>query len=1085
MVGGVKASCLPEIPVAAYRRNAMRRPLRLFLRICLAALLALAALMGAAYWFLQRDPAGLANRYLGAVAREHGLTFSMNAVDVSLLPAPSVAVSNVAVEGDGLRLSAAYLTVRPDLLALLRGTFAPWSVTLVRPRLEARLSAPLGPPDQLAGRLRALLSGTGNAAPSPAPLGFLESACRVEITQGEAHLTDPEGASLRLHGLQCRLRGTPPGGISGSLRFSSLSYATQADTVARLEHFRLEGESDLAAPLTATPELKLGATFRGRAWPGAGRLTLTFQGRPGGWNGSFALAADLALGGASGEIVPLSVDGTAAIVHGSREVTLRAVLLALGADSGRLDGTLRLPDATRGPALDGRLLLHRASLTQWLGFARNLAPGLQLALDNITEGSIDFHLDGTGLDAPRISALCTGARFTGRGGVPSWKTPVVTLDLGAKTVDLGLAIPEAVGKPPEAVHFSHPPLTPLPGEPLKPGETGIGYDIRLNADTVRYGPLSITDAKTRIHPGKLDKNGLEDVLIDAEARLYGGSFRGQCILGGSAALPYAITAQVRGVNGAPLAKDMPVLPFRSGRFRADVSIQSQSRQLDVFLNRLRGSLSVRGEQGALTGGLTADGVKFSQLGLELALRSGVWRGKRLGLDGTWNTRLESPDLESSASLDGRLWFGATDAGAGMEFQKIPASGSLHLGPALSGLPHGLRATWNAALGCQSARKRLTANGLRLETLGAAMGGDLVLDGKTPSLQGAISARSADLAHTLTLLGLGKPRLPPALRGLSLTAELSARPEALSLSKLQLTGAQLAVSGSLALSRRQGRPFLEFSLASDAIDVAHLVDSGHATAKTTRPTAWEVPFMRGFDARGELRARELSGWHFRLRDMVMPASLTGGKLTLGPGKGRFYGATLHSRSTVDFRKAVAFDSSVSVTAFDLGAATRDRKLNAILTGQATLEATMRARNLGPGRLPSALEGDWSFSVHNGSYQSRAKGGEPKGQPTRFTLAAASGTVRAGVARSSNFRIEGPTLTATGGGNINLVDKKLDCNFTVNMKGLPEFPLRLYGNLDKPKTSIGAGKLILNTISGITSGFVDVLGGIVEGTWRLFR
>lgn len=1064
----------------------MRRPLRLFLRVCLVALLVLAALMGAAYWFLQRDPAGLTNRCLGAAARAHGLTFSMSAVDVSLLPSPSVAVSNVAVEGNGLRLSAAYLTVRPDLFALLRGAFSPRSVTLVRPRLEARLSEPLGPPEQIAGRLRALLSQRGNSAPSPPPLGFLQNTCRMEITQGDAHLTDPDGTSLRLHGLQCRLKGAPSGGVSGSLRFSYLSCATRAGAAARLEHFHLEGESDLAAPLTATPDLRLGATLRGKAWPGDGRLTLTFQGRPGGWSGTFALAADLALGGIAGETVPLRVDGAAAMAHGSREVGLRAVMLALGADSGRLDGTLRLPDGTQGPALDGRLLLHRASLTQWLGFARNLAPGLQLALDNITEGSIDFHLDGMGLKAPRVSALCTGARFTGSGGVPSWKTPVVTLDLSAPTVDLGLAIPESVGKPPESVRFFHPPLTPLPGEPLRPGETGIGYDIRLNADTVRYGPLTITAARTRIHPGKLDRNGLEDVLIDAEARLYGGSFRGQCILGGSAALPYAITAQVRGVNGGPLARDMPVLPFRSGRFRADVSIQSQSRQLDVFLSRLRGSLNVRGEQGALAGGLTADGVKFSRLGLELALRSGVWRGKRLGLDGVWDMLLENPDLEGSANLDGRLWFGASDAGAGMEFQKTSASGSLRLGPALSGLPHGLRASWSAVLGCQSARKRLTANGLRLETLGASIGGDLTLDGRTPSLQGSIDARSADLAHTLALLGLGKPRLPPALRSLSLTAELSARPEALSLGKLRVTGAQLIAAGSLALSRRQGRPFLEFSLASDAIDVARLVDSGHATAKTaSRPAAWEVPFLREFDAKGELRARELSGWRFRLRDMVMPVSLSGGRLTLGPGKGRFYGATFHSRSTVDFRKAVAFDSSVSVTAFDLGAATRDRKLDSALTGQATLEATMRAQNLGPGRLPSALDGDWSFSVHNGSYQSRSKGGELKGQPTLFKLAAASGTVRAGVAHSGNFRIQGPTLTATGGGSINLVTKTLDCNFTVNMKGLPEFPLRLYGSLDKPRTSIGAGKLILNTISGITSGFVDVLGGIVEGTWRLFR
>ena len=102
-----------------------------------------------------------------------------------------------------------------------------------------------------------------------------------------------------------------------------------------------------------------------------------------------------------------------------------------------------------------------------------------------------------------------------------------------------------------------------------------------------------------------------------------------------------------------------------------------------------------------------------------------------------------------------------------------------------------------------------------------------------------------------------------------------------------------------------------------------------------------------------------------------------------------------------------------------------------------------------------------------------------------MASASGTVVNGVAESKDLRIQGPTLTTTGSGSLNLVNRTIDCNFTVNMKGLPEFPLRVYGNVEKPKTSIGAGKLILNTITGITSGFVDILGGIVEGAWKIFR
>ena len=88
-------------------------------------------------------------------------------------------------------------------------------------------------------------------------------------------------------------------------------------------------------------------------------------------------------------------------------------------------------------------------------------------------------------------------------------------------------------------------------------------------------------------------------------------------------------------------------------------------------------------------------------------------------------------------------------------------------------------------------------------------------------------------------------------------------------------------------------------------------------------------------------------------------------------------------------------------------------------------------------------------------------------------------------SGDFSLQGPGLKVHGGGWIDLNKETLDCNFTVNMKNLPDFPLRLYGSLHDSKTSIGAGKLILNTIGGITSGFVDVLGGIVEGTWKLFR
>lgn len=1082
------------------------RPLRIALRVLIATLLLCVAVIITAYWFLQRNPEALVNSALGEVARKHGLEFRMTAVDVTLLPLPSVAVSGVAVQGADFQCSVAYMTVQPDLLALLSGSFSPWAVCLVRPRLTARLADASG---QARERWRLWLKtltqargaaqdgiadapGAGTPAampngPAPNPLGFLKSACSLEIVQGAAELRGPAGENVALGGLQCRLRGEPSGRISGTLQLASLHLEMPDGLSAGLQHLRLEGKSDLVHPLTATPALTLSGTLSlPERVPGV-RTRLEFHGQPGGWNALFSMNGEYAPDGVS---IPFGLSGEAALPAGGDVVTLRGVMLAADADSGRFDGTLRLPGQGKGPALDGRLLIHRVSLTQWLGFARNLAPGLQLALDNVLEGSIDFHLDEQGLEAQRISAVCTGARFTGRGGVPRWSAPVVDLDLSSETVNLDLSIPESVGRPPEAVRFFHPPLTPLPGEPLKPGETGIGYDIRLGAKEVRYGPLLLGPATVRIHPGKLDKNGLEDVLIDADSRFYGGTFKGRCILGGARELPYAITAEVRNVNGAPLARDMPLLPIRAGRFQADVNIQSKSRSLDVFLDKLRGKLTVRGDKGRFATQKAPGGVAFTTLDLELALRSGIWRTPRLGLDGRWRLNLATADLESDLTLDGRLWFGETagKGGGGVEFQKVPANGTLRLNPGFSGLARELRATWRGSLNCQSALAQLSAADLRVEALGLTAEGSLnVEDWRKLQWSGALRAQCPNLAHTLELLGAGSVRVPAWLRRFSLSADVSHREGALSLRTLDARGEGLSAAGALTLTRRNDRPFVEFSLSSPSLDMTRLAGA-EPKAVAARPQTgglWRFPVMRTFDARGELRVKNFSGWRFRMQNLALPLELSHGLLTLGPASARFYGATLHSRATLDFRDALAFNSSVAVTDFDFGAAARDRKLDATLTGRASLEAGVRASGLGPGRLPGALDGTWRFSVRNGSWQTHGKDGAPKGKPTLFSLASASGTLDKGVARSSNFLLKGPTLKVTGGGAVNLVTQDMDCNFTVDMQSLPEFPLHLYGSMSKPKTSIGAGTLILNTLGGITKGFVDVLGGIVDGAWRLFR
>lgn len=78
-----------------------------------------------------------------------------------------------------------------------------------------------------------------------------------------------------------------------------------------------------------------------------------------------------------------------------------------------------------------------------------------------------------------------------------------------------------------------------------------------------------------------------------------------------------------------------------------------------------------------------------------------------------------------------------------------------------------------------------------------------------------------------------------------------------------------------------------------------------------------------------------------------------------------------------------------------------------------------------------------------------------------------------------------MQVTGEGWLNLVSNKIDCKLNVDMKNMPEFPLYVYGPLAKPTTSIGAGKLVLNAIGGITTGIGNIFGSMFKAVGNAFR
>ena len=184
----------------------------------------------------------------------------------------------------------------------------------------------------------------------------------------------------------------------------------------------------------------------------------------------------------------------------------------------------------------------------------------------------------------------------------------------------------------------------------------------------------------------------------------------------------------------------------------------------------------------------------------------------------------------------------------------------------------------------------------------------------------------------------------------------------------------------------------------------------------------------------------------------------------------------------FGQTLGLRGNAQATNVNLAPAMRER--NMLMQGTAEVYADLAATLATTADWPRALNGSWRFAMHDGQFQNADKDGSPRGKPTSFSLAQASGNIVSGVLYSKDILLRGPELVLKGNGKLDLPQENIDCEFDVNMRGMPDFPMRLHGSLDKPRTSIGAGTLLLNALGGLGSGLLDTVGGLFTGIGRIF-
>ena len=1087
------------------------RRLRLVARVLVAVLLFVVVALAGGVYVLQRHSQALTAHVLEAFTAATGLKAEAASVDIMILPLPTVSIGEVRILGNGYQLSVAYASLRPDLWRLAQGELAPAQVQLLRPILQGRI-----PLDSLAALPAGASAGSGASLPA------LPTGMRLEVQQGQIDATARDGSRLQLANLHCLLDVEPGDRLSGTGSCSLLSVADGEKLLFSLRNAALDGKAHLFSPLRDGADVRARGQLRYGDWLRNLSADVHWRSGKGRWDVSGKLQGALVQ---SGQHIPFALDGTARLLEpGGRTLELQALRFALEADSGQLDGMLAL-GAAGGPQLSGHVYMNRLSLTQWLGFARDLVPGLRLALDNITNVSADFQLDATGLRVPSISAHCNGSRFVGSGGVPRWDKPVVTLELMAQQVNLGLAIPEAVGKRPAGPFFAHAPLTsfdPHPRSWNQLTQTGseeeedasatddLGYDIRLSALTLLYGPLRLQNAHVRISPGKPASTGKGRALLEVRAALYGGTATAEATIGGGPATPeFDIAASLADIRSAALSEDVPALPLKGGRLQARANVRSVGGDVPAFLANLSGRAEVQavnGSLGSLGSPSAARPLAYTSLGLNLQLRQGRLRQGRVGLGGAWKLTLDGRQVQADGRLDGMVWLGGSPRVA---LDNMESRLRLAADREFSGLPGGLELNVHGKLSAQAVPPQVVMEQADCSGLGAHYAGSLRLGAvrNGPTLRGSGMLRCDDVQRTLARVRETPPSLPRQVRALRVQGEWECLPGRFSLKKLSASLLNTDISGEMSVDLRE-TPLLRFALSTPFLDVDSLrrtlnpegaaadarreeaIRTARANGRAIPPpppapegTPWDLRFLKSFAADGSLHAGRMTSWKLTLTDVRTPIKLADGKLEFNL-TANLYGALLRSKGHAQFDRGMRFSNQLSAGGFDLAAASAERGGDARVSGKASLDMTVSGAMNASGQVLRALDGTWKMRVTDGSHQSLREG-RPKGKPTRFSLLSASGNIRQGVARSGDLSLRATDMTVRGSGRINLVDETLECQLSVDTPTMNNIPVRVYGSLHDVKTSISAGTVLLYAISGIAQGVSGLVGGLLDGALSLFR
>ncbi|MBF0429343.1 MAG: AsmA family protein [Magnetococcales bacterium] len=383
----------------------------------------------------------------------------------------------------------------------------------------------------------------------------------------------------------------------------------------------------------------------------------------------------------------------------------------------------------------------------------------------------------------------------------------------------------------------------------------------------------------------------------------------------------------------------------------------------------------------------------------------------------------------------------------------------------------------------------------------------------PALSGELTFQPLNLRTLLTRLGQ-KPLSSAddkTLTNLKLKGAFKVDGQRLEVSRMEGKLDETTLQGSFSLPTKESLSATRFDLVADTLDLdrylppkggeggAKLVPvagAGEKSAPDSAPSneGEEIPvkLLRSLDLDGKLKLALLKAGGGQYQDVQLVAKGKDGVVRLESLSAKLFGGSVRGDATLDVRgdmpKLVMKQDFQEIK---LESMLKELAQDESMAGLANLSMNLTSTGKRVAALKQGLNGQISFVIKNGAYlkmdiahtirqaygaYAAAKGrtmevGANTGR-TPFTTMEGSAEIKNGIMESKTFQALSPALKLTGAGRADLPNNQLDFTTQVNLltsledvnsktindlKGLT-IPVKIYGNLQKPQTTVDLAGLL---------------------------